>query len=331
MFSSISARIYNLYFNLWPMLHHFAKWKFTEWVLKCLPLQHRSRERYARMQKKHSAQCRSFHKSSQLTAKMFRSRRPGVADSGVQAVLSYGQDLRSPKIHVFVPLKWTDSNKRNKEISNCIQINISNNLFEYFYILSEDPDVSKSYPDYTIELDHRPTFSDWFSCCAKLPKSDICVLMNADIMLDKSFSKLRRLSLIQSNVFVALSRFEYEYKMNIVRPHLNPKMSQDLWALRAGAGLNKLHHCQIPIGMQGCDNKIAYILWDQGFQISNPMFEISIIHMHETGRRKYRADECLLDGAMAKVWPGPLEAPGSEVEVWGDNVPIDEICSSSSL
>jgi hypothetical protein len=214
-------------------------------------------------------------------------------------------DRASPKLHVVVPLCWTEDEFRNIELANCIRANISNPEIDTFHILSEDHGVISIFPDRTIPLVSRPTYSDWLRFASTLPEGDIALLANSDILLENGLNQIKNVFDRNDKLLVAATRHEFDYNKHIVSPHPNPKCSQDVWAFRVNAShiSDLIDSCDVQIGVQGCDNRIAFIFSDIGFSIINPYFFVQFIHYHKSGKKVYCEEDCPFSSGMAYVSP----------------------------
>jgi len=311
-----SNQLRNVRVNLFACINLWAKSKLYAMISSLLPRNYTATRRFSRMAKKHESFYRqhfcAFRLSQTIGAPHIRKMLSGRM---LPSTLGEGE-VNEPRLHVFVPVAKSTCCSRNRELQYCIDNN--RKLVSSFRLLSEDLRVISDYPDITIHSKGRPTFYDWLQICKTLPEGDISVLANADILFDDTIGKLRNFFLKDNSTVVALSRFEYNYDQNLILPPRNAKMSQDLWALMVDNG--KVNRCgdefRIHVGEQGCDNRVAFLFWERGFQIANPMFDISVIHLHQDGRKTYSLGDCRLEGGMIKIWPSYLSGSRSETEVW---------------
>jgi hypothetical protein len=93
-------------------------------------------------------------------------------------------------------------------------------------------------------------------------------------------------------VSVCLTRWESD--MPDCRPRRLVKYArstQDLWAFRGGHVMEALAAAtQFPLGVPGCDHKIALAL-SRVSKVINPCLAIQTMHIHRSGHRTYtRAD-----------------------------------------
>jgi len=209
------------------------------------------------------------------------------------------------KVHVFVPFKWTTDKYHNQEIAYCLRLNMQNPSIDTLHILSEDHSIIDQFPDHAIILNDRPTFSDWLRQSQHLRHGDVTLIVNADILIQSDLSYLSDILDFGERCLATSSRYEFDYERGIVSPHHNPKTSQDMWALRVSDRVfpDLIRQCEVPIGVQGCDNKIAYVLLNNGFSIFNTYLFTQHIHLHKGGRKMYSQAGCPLSGGMAHVWP----------------------------
>jgi hypothetical protein len=221
-------------------------------------------------------------------------------------------------MHLFIPLCGDADKSRNEEVKACVDANFSHPFFDTFHILSEDESVVGSFPDITVPLNSRPTFSDWLNASAELPEGDISVLINSDIIVDNTIEKFSDILGPTARKFITASRYDFDYTRRIIRPHPNPKVSQDAWALRIDRKqmTEMARQCPFPLGMQGCENKLAFVFWNAGYDVINPCLFVNFLHYHRGKRVEYNQEDCAFDGGFAKVWPAMTLDATSKVDVW---------------
>lgn len=169
---------------------------------------------------------------------------------------------------------------RHEEYLTCLVANIQNNLIDDIYLF-----VTKELPDNKPPKVHlvkqelsggqkrsQPIFKELFAFCNKFV-GEICIIANADIVFDES---VKHLEDIPDGVFVALSRDDM----------IDNGASQDAWVFRAPVRLSD--EMNFPLGWRGCDNRIARIMHDLGYEIRNPAQQIKPQHIHQTEYRTVR-------------------------------------------
>lgn len=166
---------------------------------------------------------------------------------------------------------------RRAEINQALENNLKNEFIDHVCLLCE--------PGETPPVEHkkleifwcpRPTFKDFFSITSTIPtanktpeKDTIKVIANSDIFFD---STIRLIKQLQPYQCFALSRWETKTKSLF-----NQDDSQDVWCFRDQISVND---CNFHLGLPGCDNRIAQIISDYGYEIFNPSKSIRCWHLH---------------------------------------------------
>lgn len=173
---------------------------------------------------------------------------------------------------------------RNKEVLDTININIKSGLFTNIHIFTEEDskqDLKFNEINVKVIVGSRKTYQDIFNYSNELYSSNnnINILANSDIEFDSSINLTENMS---KEDFLALTRhnrvtndLEYSFLTEY-------SDSQDVWIWR---GHNSLLECNFYLGVPGCDNKIAFHVFTQGYHIRNPSKSIKIYHNHLTESR----------------------------------------------
>lgn len=180
----------------------------------------------------------------------------------------------------------SDDYQRHSEYLTCLHENLGNSLIQKIYIfISDDSELNfQSKKIKIIKTKERPTYKDLFEFCNKNLKDEICIIANADIILDETIDVLQNNNL--DNIFVALTRWEVfcEDDEWCIAPFKNSS-SQDVWAFKAP--IKTTDDMEFTLGVPGCDNKIAKIMVDIGYDVRNPGEQIVTSHFHMSGHRTY--------------------------------------------
>lgn len=171
--------------------------------------------------------------------------------------------------------------QRHSEFLTCLHENLGNSLIEKIYVfISDDSMLNFTHEKLNIYLseDGRPTFKSFFRFANYYLKDQICIIANADIMFDESIKHLKD---IKDTDFMALTRWEIDGDMDIANG--NPAC-QDSWVFRTPVKLNDEMDFNAG-GCWGCDNRIAYLMWKEGYTVRNPGLLIKTRHFHESNYR----------------------------------------------
>lgn len=161
---------------------------------------------------------------------------------------------------------YSPGNERRKsEIELCLKKN------------SENPHIDKF-----LHLSSWPTYNECFAITRARGKN-IYVIANSDIFFDETLALVKKYSetILDSKVCFALSRWDLlENEIS----HYNHADSQDAWIFFDA--VPEIPGADFRLGGQaGCDNKIAYLLEQCGYQVINPSLSIKAIHAHQSGVR----------------------------------------------
>ena len=180
----------------------------------------------------------------------------------------------------------SDDYQRHSEYLTCIHENLENQYIKKMYIfISDDSELYfKSEKIEIVKLKERPTYKDLFEFCNENLKDEICIISNADILFDDTLSHIENANL--DNIFVALTRWEIfcENREWCVAPY-NNSSSQDVWMFKSP--IITTAEMKFTMGKPRCDNKIAKIMSDNGYDVRNPANQIVTSHFHMSGYRTY--------------------------------------------
>jgi hypothetical protein len=140
---------------------------------------------------------------------------------------------------------------------------------------------------YAVEAD-RISYRDWLLLALSLPEitdGHIIGLINTDCFISNG-SLNDMFAALDPNVFLCISRHEYFENGSL---HEAPHLSQDAWIMQYNQAKISLlaDHANIKLGMPGCDNRITYILKENGYNPVNPCLAINISHVHLNQCRQY--------------------------------------------
>jgi hypothetical protein len=181
---------------------------------------------------------------------------------------------------------WSSSDtNRNKEVLDTIESNLKTNIFDKITIFTEIDsvkDLNKFKNKCEIIVESRRMYQDIFDYCNTFFSSttDINVLANSDIEFDETIKLLNH---ITENDFIALTRYNRpDNKIQESALKGNISDSQDVWCWK---GKIRLIGCNYYLGIPGCDNKIAFNAFDQGYDVRNPSLSVITYHNHTTDSR----------------------------------------------
>ena len=206
-----------------------------------------------------------------------------------------------PKINLFVNHYQCGDPIRQKELDFCYNHNLKSLYFNK-----------------VINFDGRPTYADFFNATIQYPE-DINILANTDIYFNETILLVRSMD---KNDAYALTRWENNEgkivsfrEMNEYNSYAKPDWSQDVCVIYGEAKnariINELYKSMdsktsndsvnyrlydlggFCLGQRGCDNRIAHILQETGYEVSNPSNSIKCIHLHKETERNYSIKEAV--------------------------------------
>ena len=225
-------------------------------------------------------------------------------------------------INLHTQYYFTNNAERQKEINECLLKNINNRYIGaiYIYVATlDDHDLflktelynSLSYykkskicvifnyhKEYKYQYDrNKMTYFDFLQTASNCTSNEfVNVLANSDIYFDETIAYVSKM---KPKECYAITRHEVleDGKAEIVLG----KDSQDVWIVRGKATIDDLEQTKFPLGVAGCDNRIAYILHNSGYNVKNPATKIKCYHLHKSKFRDYRNE----DGTLKELIPPP--------------------------
>lgn len=172
-------------------------------------------------------------------------------------------------INLFINYFEHQNDERRKEIDYCLDMNTANENIDNIIFVQEG---------------RRAKYNDFFLDMQDYP-NDINIIANADIFFDETITKALE---IKQNQCYALTRYEKEGRKWILFGRNGTQdawWSQDVWIFK---GVPKRINANFNLGIWGCDNHFAYLIWRAGYNITNPCSKIKCYHMHRDKNRDQR-------------------------------------------
>lgn len=179
----------------------------------------------------------------------------------------------------------TSHSERQQELDECLKRNIQNPYIERIYLLNDkhydlrhvDPYGKAIQVEVTEENKKRLRFDYAIQWINQKLYGKRVILSNSDIYFDQTLLLLRN-ETFDRKAF-ALTRYD-DNKLEMVCD------SQDSWIFRSPL-LIPLNECQFTFGTLGCDNRLAYVIDQAGYQLTNPCLTIRSHHLHRSNERTY--------------------------------------------
>ena len=173
-------------------------------------------------------------------------------------------------IKLFTTYYDEQNPQRRSELRTCLKKNSRCKSISKIYVLSEvekDDFLLKNNVKF-IEVSRRPVFKDFINIVNSVTsEGDINIISNADIYFDRSLDILA--GILLKNCSFALTRWDVGTDGRTRLTELSN--SQDSWIFQ---GSIRGIEGNFPIGVPGCDNRLAYEIRKAGYRLSNPSISI---------------------------------------------------------
>jgi len=175
---------------------------------------------------------------------------------------------------------------RQEEIDTCLRENLQNPLIEATHLLTEERFDFVRFPNHEkiiqTVIGERLTFERAFRYVNEADPSGerIWVLTNADIYFDDTLRLVEWKNL--DGVVYALTRHDLQAdgSIKLVPPEF-AHGCQDVWMFRTLVPLNEMV-TDFPLGIAGCDHRIAYEFSVAGRAVANPSLSVVVRHLDLT-------------------------------------------------
>jgi len=176
--------------------------------------------------------------------------------------------------------------------------NVANKSIDKLYLIYENglPDSISNEKIIPIQIQSRPTFRNMFDIISIHSLSDdINIICNTDCFIDEH-DTIKLNNITGQDDALCLLRREIKSvcplkidarssKKNRIK-HANDM--QDCWIIR-GKPKNEMW-LDFPMGVPGCDNRLAFEMQKAGYKLLNPYSIIKVYHYHRSKIRRYSDD-----------------------------------------
>ena len=171
---------------------------------------------------------------------------------------------------------------RQAEIDECISNNIKNEFIHKIIIFCEF-DISRFSDKKIVHIPftERLTYEAFFKETANYP-NDTNILSNTDIFFDETIQLAGK---IKENECYALLRYNVQADGSLYLMGGGSRDSQDCWIFKGT--VKTVKDCNFTLGVAGCDNRIAFLIHEAGYEITNTCHSIKAYHLHITNKRNY--------------------------------------------
>jgi hypothetical protein len=179
---------------------------------------------------------------------------------------------------------------RRAELVECLSRNVANDALDAVHVLLEDAadpaalaaayDPFRAAKVHLVAHGRRSTYRDLFDYANRLPAGTVVAVANADIYFDESLRRAASEDLTQR--LLCLSRWDVLADGRLAL--FEHPASQDAWIFRVPL---PAFPCEFPLGVPGCDNRLAWEASNAGLTVSNPARSVRACHLHHSGVRRY--------------------------------------------
>jgi hypothetical protein len=195
---------------------------------------------------------------------------------------------------------------RHAELVDCLRRNLANTFVDEVHVLLEDgvrPELDGGMKLRLVELRRRATYADLFAYANERLCGRRVAIANADIYFDDGLARLGAVDL--DDTLLCLSRWDVEQDGSA--RFFEHGESQDAWIFDSPI---RQFPCDFPLGMPGCDNRLAWEAAAAGLAVQNPARSLRAFHLHLSLVRHYTAQD-RIGGAVLTVpadFLGPARA-----------------------
>lgn len=206
------------------------------------------------------------------------------------------------KINLLIESFKSKNPEREKEYITCLKENLKNPEIDVIHIFNDNVDfvnelLEKNDKIISIDQKDRMTYKDFFDYSNEYLKGEVSIIANADIIIEESIKYVKEVEI--DDYFLCLTRYDMQKNGNVTYPP-NHFGTQDTWIYKSPI---KTNGSDFNLGKPGCDNRIPYIMEQNGCKVSNPSRQIITRHLHLTGYRTYNNDSDVILGEYIYMIP----------------------------
>lgn len=217
----------------------------------------------------------------------------------------------APKVVLVSALYRDPDDRRFGELLECVARNSRNPLLAEVHVFLEEPLQSFGAPTLVpalrlpkvkpVAFGRRVRYQDLFDYANTHLRGCTVVIANADIYFDQTLARLEGYGL--AGCLLCLSRWNIE--ADGMARLFDHAASQDAWIFSAPI---RPFECNFPLGVPGCDNRLAFEAERAGLAVSNPSRSLRALHLHASQVRRYDESD-RLQGPTRAVALSSLGSP----------------------
>jgi hypothetical protein len=202
--------------------------------------------------------------------------------------------------------------RRRAELAECLRRNAAHRGLEQIRVFLEEPlDAAALVAEHPalgapkvrlLAHGRRLTYRALFAHAAAELAGKRVIIANADIYFDTTLGRLASFDF--GNRLLCLSRWDVAAD-GALRLFDHPH-SQDAWIFQSPL---RDFSCDFPLGVPGCDNRLAWEARNAGIEVLNPARSVRACHLHASGVRRY-SERQRLHGPTLAMAPGHLAPAG---------------------
>jgi len=170
--------------------------------------------------------------------------------------------------------------ERNLEFEFCLKKNLENPIIDKIFLFTQLEDIPIEHEKIQrIDFNGRPLYQDFFKFINELrDHGAFSIIANLDIYFDETLELIKF-----SDVRTVLALTRYDVINHLENRFFSRSDSQDSWIFFGPIKANIKSN--FPLGIRGCDNRIAAELMRAGYRVLNPSLSIRSFHLHRSGFR----------------------------------------------
>jgi hypothetical protein len=209
--------------------------------------------------------------------------------------MAQAEVLRVAPATVLLTAYYADPDPaRRAEFVDCLARNASNELINEIHVFVEDgtpPDIDDE-KIRLVEHGRRATYGDLFAYANAQLSGRRVAIANADIYFDEGLARLDAVDL--PDTLLCVSRWDVEQDGSA--RFFEHGESQDAWIFDAPI---RQFPCGFPLGVPGCDNRLAWEAEAAGLAVHNPARSLRAFHLHMSLVRRYTEHERIGGAALS--------------------------------
>lgn len=203
--------------------------------------------------------------------------------------------------------------ERNEELLNCLIKNMDSEIVEKINLYVDDESsyekvmslshMQQFHKIHIIGILNRPKQKDFFKFAIEELKGKICMITNSDIYIHEyNYDLINKLN--NEKIAYSLTRYEHDMSCPLINHYQG---SHDCYIFKSDMNISIIDNLNYYLNTPGIEIWINKGLFEQGYTLLNPCYQIKIIHLHRSELRNHgphinpfqNNDEALLNSTSA--------------------------------